>query len=298
MIFGKAGGAERGKFCVPQSSGQMNKFARQTVVVARTHRVVQHKSAIPGIEGLTLFSDHAFPRHSHDQFGIGIMTSGAQRSWSVIGQVESQAGDVIMLNPGEMHDGMPVGGFARGWQILYLDPELVDRETAGEVANDTQIPPVARDPFLTELVLRLFTYTTHPSPDRLATEESLLRCLMYVLRRHGLRRPLPCGSSPSVVKALHRLDAAPEAPTSLAELAALSGVSRFQLLRGFAREVGVTPHAYLVQRRVRLVRRLLAEGQTPAEAAQRAGFADQSHMTRAFVRQLGVTPGRYRAALR
>jgi AraC-like DNA-binding protein len=93
------------------------------------------------------------------------------------------------------------------------------------------------------------------------------------------------------------LDAAPEVPTSLAELAAFSGVSRFQLLRGFAREVGTTPHAYLVQRRVRLVRRLLAAGRSPANAALLAGFADQSHMTRAFVRQFGITPGRYSAAI-
>jgi AraC-like DNA-binding protein len=34
-----------------------------------------------------------------------------------------------------------------------------------------------------------------------------------------------------------------------------------------------------------------------AEAALIAGFADQSHMSRAFVRQFGVTPGRYQAAL-
>ena len=88
-------------------------------------------------------------------------------------------------------------------------------------------------------------------------------------------------------------------PVSLAELAALSGVSRFQLLRGFAREMGTTAHTYLVQRRVRLcrlARQLLSDGQTPAQAAFQAGFADQSHMTRAFVRQLGITPSRYQAA--
>jgi AraC-like DNA-binding protein len=55
------------------------------------------------------------------------------------------------------------------------------------------------------------------------------------------------------------------------------GVSRFQLLLGFAREVGITPHAYLVQRRVRVVRRLLAAGRSPVDAALLAGFADQSH---------------------
>jgi AraC-like DNA-binding protein len=84
---------------------------------------------------------------------------------------------------------------------------------------------------------------------------------------------------------------------SLAELAALSGVSRFQLLRGFPREVGITPHAYLMQRRVLLPERLLRAGQALAGAAIRAGFSDQSHMTRAFVRQVGVTPRRYRAAV-
>jgi AraC-like DNA-binding protein len=62
--------------------------------------------------------------------------------------------------------------------------------------------------------------------------------------------------------------------------------------------VGTTPHAYLVQRRVLLARQLLVAGQSLVEAAVNAGFADQSHMTRAFVRQFGVAPGRYVAALR
>jgi AraC-like DNA-binding protein len=253
---------------------------------------------MPGIEAMTLFSGRAFPRHSHDQFGIGIMTYGAHRSWSSIGHVESQMGEVIMVNPGEMHDGMPVGGRARGWRMLYLDPALVTREVAGEGVQGLEIArPAVRDRSLAKLFARLFRRATHPFPDRLAAEEDLLRSLMHVVRRHGLRRPSAAEPSPCVSKALQRLDAAPEVTTSLAELAALSGVTRFQLLRGFAREVGTTPHAYLVQRRVRLVRQFLAAGQSPAEAALRAGFADQSHMTRAFVRQLGITPGRYRSAL-
>ncbi len=96
-------------------------------------------------------------------------------------------------------------------------------------------------------------------------------------------------------KAIRYLNTYLEHAISLAELARISGVSRFQLLRSFAREVGITPHAYLIQRRVLLARQLLAKGQRPAQAAIDAGFADQSHMTRAFVRQLGITPGHYRA---
>ena len=74
-------------------------------------------------------------------------------------------------------------------------------------------------------------------------------------------------------------------------------MSRFHLLRGFFRATGATPHAYILQRRVRLARQLLAAGEELTEASARAGFADQSHMTRAFVRQLGVTPARYRSSV-
>ena len=69
-------------------------------MVSRIHRAEQHRSTIPGIEPMTLVSNHHFPRHSHDQFGIGVIAFGAQRSWSGVGLVSAFAGDVIMANPG------------------------------------------------------------------------------------------------------------------------------------------------------------------------------------------------------
>ena len=267
------------------------------LTLGRTHIVTQHYSALPGVEAMTLLTDHAFPRHSHDGFGIGVMAAGAQRSWSGIGWVEAEAGDVITVNPGEMHDGAPIGG-ARAWRMLYLDPALVARELADDGEDRPEITrPALRDPVLASLFTRLFVGATAAAPEPLGLEEDLLRTLAYLLRRYGTRpRPAP-PASPAVAMARRRLDDTPEIPATLAELAALSGVSRFQLLRGFARETGTTPHAYLLQRRVRLARQLLIAGRAPAEAAQDAGFVDQSHMTRAFRRQFGVTPARYQAAL-
>jgi AraC-like DNA-binding protein len=262
-------------------------------MIIRTHRVATHRSGAPGIEAMTLASNHAFPRHSHDQFGVGVLLAGAQRSWSCIGAVESCAGDALMVNPGEIHDGLPVDGQVRQWRMLYFDPALVNREAADEVTGEPEIVrPTVRDPLLAERFVRLFASVTASAPEPLKTEESLLGLIMHVLSRHGWRQPPP-SRPPPVARALERMDAAPASPVTLAELATLSGVSRFQLLRGFAREIGTTPHAYLVQRRVRLARRLLAAGETVAEAAINAGFADQSHLTRAFVRQFGITPGRY-----
>ncbi|WP_246775498.1 AraC family transcriptional regulator [Methylobacterium aquaticum] len=247
---------------------------------------------------MTLASARTFPRHGHDQLGIGVIVAGGHRSWSGRGPVEALAGDVITVNPGEIHDGAPMRAEPRTWRMLYVEPHLLDdllRETRPGRVEITC--PAVSDRALAAHITRLFAELTAPAPAPLAIEETMVRALTYLVSHYG-SRPVPRpGPPPCVSRALRRIEEAPERPTTLAELAGLSGIGRFQLLRGFSRAVGTTPHAYLVQQRVRLARRLLAAGRNPAEAAVESGFAEQSHMTRAFVRQFGVTPARTRSAL-
>ena len=190
-----------------------------------------------------------------------------------------------------MHDGDPVQGRMRSWRMLYLDPGLVAQSLREDLRGTAEIVrPALHDPLLADRFGRLFAAITAPAPDALAVEEAVLQTIAHLIGRHG-SFPLSMRSPPPLVaRALRAIDEAPERPVTLAELAALSGVSRFQLMRGFARAVGTTPHAYLLQRRVGLARRLLAAGRRPAEAAVEAGFSDQSHLTRAFARQFAITP--------
>jgi AraC-like DNA-binding protein len=67
------------------------------------------------------------------------------------------------------------------------------------------------------------------------------------------------------------------------------------LSREFRKHVGMPPYAYLLQLRVAIGRRELADGATIAAAALAAGFADQSHFTREFRRRVGTTPGAFQA---
>lgn len=128
---------------------------------------------------MTLISNHHFPRHSHDQFGVGVIAFGAQRSWSGIGAVSASAGDVIMVNPGEMHDGTPLNGNPRGWRMIYIDPALVVREVEEDIAGQVEIVrPVAHDRLLATLFAQLFACLTAAQSDRLAVEENLLRSLV------------------------------------------------------------------------------------------------------------------------
>jgi AraC-like DNA-binding protein len=73
----------------------------------------------------------------------------------------------------------------------------------------------------------------------------------------------------------------------------MTGLSQFALLRAFRAEMGLPPHAYLNQLRVRQARQLLDAGVSAAEVAARVGFADQAHLTRHFKRVVGVPPAAY-----
>ena len=83
----------------------------------------------------------------------------------------------------------------------------------------------------------------------------------------------------------------------LAHLAAAAGLSRFELVRRFGAQTGLTPHAFQTNVRIAQARRLLAAGAAPAAVAAACGFADQAHLTRAFRRAVGVTPARYARAV-
>ena len=245
-----------------------------------------------GVDAISADSAVGFGRHTHDQFGIGLIDRGGHKSSSGRGQVQAWSGDVITVNPGEVHDGAPIDQTGRSWRMLYFEPSIIT-EVARDIAGDRCQPieftnPVVRDQRLACRFHHLFNVMTEPESSRLKLDEALVLLLAPLARRGLTERP---GNPSSMQSARTMIDDDPTAALSLADLAHESGLSRYQFLRRFAQLTGMTPHAYLLQRRVQLARRLIRQGTKPAEAAVSAGFADQSHMTRVFVRTYGITPG-------
>jgi len=85
---------------------------------------------------------------------------------------------------------------------------------------------------------------------------------------------------------------------TLTEIAGVACLSPYHFSRSFKQVVGVGPRRYILQRRVERAKTLLRHSDQPLSwIAQEAGFTDQSHLTTEFRRQIGMTPGRFRAAL-
>ncbi|WP_171524191.1 AraC family ligand binding domain-containing protein, partial [Acinetobacter baumannii] len=68
------------------------------------HQFKMLPSRMAGVEAIAAETRPSFTRHTHEQFGIGVIDRGAQVSASGRGPVEAGAGDTITVNPGEVHD--------------------------------------------------------------------------------------------------------------------------------------------------------------------------------------------------
>ena len=262
-----------------------------------------------GLFGTCIESDRHFGKHSHATFGFGLIERGAQSSASGRGPVEAYAGDVISCNPGEVHDGHPIGGGSRCWRMVYAEPEVFAALTGtASVVDASRVEltrPVTSDARLTQAVRRLFgaldewracgDHRTVGS-ESMACEESFVRASAILLGRptkHIARGNAPIESR----RARDRIASNLLAPPSLTELAVASGLSKYQLLRRFEVSYGLPPHRWLLQRRVEVARGLIGGGASIVHAAAMSGFADQSHLTRHFTKQLGFTPGAWRHAM-
>jgi AraC-like DNA-binding protein len=245
-------------------------------------------------------SGRHFGRHWHATYGFGFLEHGAHRSASGRGNVDAYAGDVITTNPGEIHDGRPLGGHSRRWRIVYVDCELLSSISGG---HSEITRPVIQDARLRRALQRLFRRLERWSARRnasaaevLACEESLVEGCTLLMARYGTA-PRPCEAPGDVRQVRDRLADDPFDPPTLSDMAKMAGLSRYQVLRRFESVYGLPPHAWLLRQRAERARALIRDGSSLAGAAASSGFSDQSHMTRIFVRQFGFTPGAWRKAV-
>lgn len=257
-----------------------------------------------GVHGTAIESARHYGRHWHATYGLGLLAHGAQSSASGRGKVDAYAGDLITTNPGEVHDGRPLGGPSRRWRMVYLDPAVMAGMKGDAHADVAFTRPVIRDARLSDALQRLFTRLDAwqaaagaNGVEALACEESLVEVCGLLLDGHATTSP--SHEAPGDVRRVReRLADDLLDPPTLSDMAAMTGLSKYQLLRRFEKVYGVPPHAWLVLQRAELARKLIRHGASLAQAATDSGFADQSHMTRIFARQFGFTPGAWQRAHR
>ncbi|MDR6661295.1 AraC-like DNA-binding protein [Tardiphaga robiniae] len=97
-------------------------------------------------------------------------------------------------------------------------------------------------------------------------------------------------------RVLDYIDQNLSARLTLQDLATVSGLSRMHFAAQFRAAIGVRPHEYLLQQRIRYAEELLKQATIPlVEVALSVGFQTQAHFTTVFKRIAGTTPSDWRS---
>jgi AraC-like DNA-binding protein len=268
-------------------------------MAAEVARYWRH-AAVDGVDLLRArYVTHRYGRHAHDTYTFGVIEAGVEEFEYGGSLLRAGTGAVALLDPDMVHTGQ--AGTPAGWSYRVLYPKVsVVTDIAAELgwpAGTPRFPQtVLYDPATAALVHSAHRSAEHG--DDLASSTLLRTALAGLLRGHAAGGPAAIPGrarlAPAAVGAVRDLlhERLADPPT-LAELAAMTELSQFALLRAFRADMGLPPHAYLNQVRVRRARLLLDAGVPAADVAAQVGFADQAHLTRHFKRVVGVPPAAY-----
>jgi AraC family L-rhamnose operon transcriptional activator RhaR len=266
--------------------------------------------------------------HVHEFMEIVVVVTGTAVHRTRSGSSRISVGTALLVRPGQWHAYDDPKDF-RIWNI-YIPTETLEGELAslrshpvlaaftsarvmtaravGPGANGTrggdgeQAQRASNGASMVDLKA-LEPYLEDLARPYVATGRSLARLgqLLVVLDMLAPAFALPkTGQSlpathPAVIAATGELDAAPEYPWTLKDLAGRVPVSPSYLCRLFMRELGISPLHYLERRRLELTAQLLLEGDLSlSEISATAGWTDTNYMARRFRAAQGMSPSRYR----
>lgn len=286
-----------------------NPAPRPNIVMPRRPReIARHWRAANGIDLFEAdYKDFTFPKHSHDYYAFGTILNGAEQFMTRGTNYVASRGQLLMMNPMQVHDGGPASDDGYQYQIMFIAPEVFGDLVRELSPKDTGLPffgnCVVDDPELhlqLQGLHRMFRPELDGTTSLLERDSQLLYSAARLALRHADAPPFvykPGSEDKRVQAVIDYMAAHLDENIALDDLAQVTGLSRFHLLRVFREATGLPPHTYFNHMRLRRAKRMLFDGSSIADAAAATGFADQSHLNRHFKAMWGVSPGAFIASL-
>lgn len=240
-----------------------------------------------------------YAKHAHETFSIGVISRGRTDYVNKATRQQVGPGTVVMMNPGDVHGCNPVADEPWSYRMLYVDRAWLAglQHEWGFSANQDFRPYAASmstAPALYAGFNRFYEVLTDSAVDRLLRQCAAVAFFAQVQSSLDPAPVIARDADDKLARAAEYISDNCAAALKLEDICAASGLSPSYLIRAFGKRYGMTPHAYLLNRRIQLARGMLKGGGAIAEVALATGFADQAHFQRTFKQFFAATPGQYR----
>ncbi|MDF9413876.1 AraC family transcriptional regulator [Brevibacillus laterosporus] len=238
-----------------------------------------------------------FPNHFHEYYVIGYIESGQRRLSCKNKEYVIGKGDLIFFNPLDNHACEQIDNKTLHYRCLNIKPEVM-RKVTKEIDGKDYLPhftnPVAYRSEHTILLHNLHQMIMNKSSN-FKKEETFYFLIEQLIEEYA-KTPKEKEDGTNEQKIRNICDYLEEhykERISLDDLARISNMNKYSLLRSFTRFRGITPYRYLQTIRINEAKKLLEQGVKPLDAALKSGFVDQSHFSHFFMEFIGLTPGQY-----
>lgn len=235
-----------------------------------------------------------FPLHFHDFYVIGFMEGGKRHLWCKNEEYEAEPGDVILFNPRDPHYCAPVHGEVLDYRAINVNVDVMNKaieEITGQPYELQFHRPLLKQSEIALSIQELYDCIITHQPSMI--REEAFYFLIEQLLEDMVPREVQVCEDAGIVQIRQYLEEHYAENISLDTLAKLIYCSRYQLLRLFTKELGVSPYRYLQSIRISASKKLLGSGMSVHEVALACGFSDQSHYTHYFKSFTGITPKQY-----
>ncbi|MBL8559410.1 MAG: helix-turn-helix transcriptional regulator [Hyphomonadaceae bacterium] len=227
---------------------------------------------------------------------------------------ETRVGDLRATGANDLVDtltlvpaGLEVSGWSQnaerrnGFVAVYLDPGAITRDLA-EVSASVELKPKLyfRSQIVRQTVQKLHRCLTHPETTDTLYMDALGVVLSVELWRAAAadtdhRKTGATLSRKQLQQVTDAIESSLDSPLALQSLADIAGLSRFHFLRAFKASAGLSPHQFVLSKRIAKARELLEGTRLPiSEISRLAGFGSAAHFARVFHVSVGMTPSDYR----
>lgn len=238
--------------------------------------------------------------HSHTHWSLGAITQGISTFIYRDDSYHVRQGHLVLMNPDWPHACNPIENQPWAYLMLYVDTVwltqlrydegLLQRPRWQDIAN-----AVITDKHLYQGYCTMAATLLDDKRELLDKQIQVIEFLSILMHTVYNQTSVLDEQKPAILKALaNHLDEHCTEELSLDELCTLSGYSPSHLIRSFKQYFGMTPHAYIVNKRIQYGQQQLKKGLSIADSALNAGFADQAHFQRTFKRLVAATPNQYR----
>ena len=252
------------------------------------NKFIYKKSA--GITALSAsFTDFEYKKHCHEEYALGVTLRGVQQ-YNMDGSLQSSYQDGVMLfNPEQVHDGRSQDKTGIDYVMVYINPKLF-LEILGQ-KDMVKFPfPIIYNHRLEQSILNLINAVFSGEDESLCSE--LLLALATNFSQTEMSTVSPKNNT-LIKKAKEMIYFSIDNVLRLDDICKEFGMSKFQFIRAFKANTGISPYQFFLNCKVEHAKQLIEKNKDIYSAVTECGFVDLTHLNKHFKSIYGTTAFEY-----